>query len=349
MTDWGSRPIDQAVSNESGLPLAAAALGLALSWSPAFAQPSPDPFVFLQPAVHVSSDEGRRLNAGTPVARSLAAGVGEVAVFAAVATDADADRVASWVHHIAALKRSAYVAAVGRFSDPPRVADVAALSLPAGDIDDLGRCRPDRCDVKVSADALGRLQAAARRGGPEAVRTEFRRGIVDRVAAFLRRGSGYPPDLRERQAALIAGFPFLATSFPALHAHLLADRPSMLSGGESFLYWAEERLAGKPTISLYHVTLARSAAAGQPALVVASQQIYATHYVDTAFALTMLVPDAAAGTRYLVYVNRSMTDAFGGMFGGVVRYVARHRVRNDAAQVLGGLRRRMESGPPPSP
>jgi hypothetical protein len=53
------------------------------------------------------------------------------------------------------------------------------------------------------------------------------------------------------------------------------------------------------------------------------------------------------GPNYLVYVNRSQVDVLRGMFGGIVRWFIEHRLKDEAAEVLQGLRRRLESGEPP--
>ena len=49
---------------------------------------------------------------------------------------------------------------IGRFSQLPRRDDMAGFALPREDIKALRECRPGRCDVKLPADVMGRLQAA---------------------------------------------------------------------------------------------------------------------------------------------------------------------------------------------
>jgi hypothetical protein len=308
-------------------------------------QASGDPFAFLLPSIAITADDRRRMDGGGAVAESLPANPGDLAVVAAVATRADAERVAAWIRQIDALKRSPYVTAIARFSDPPRLADVAGLALPAVDLEALRRCRPGRCAVKLADTEVARLQRVSG-AGDEAVRAEFRRIIVERATAYLQDGADSVAGFRPRQASLIAQFPFLRQRFPAFTDRLAAYPHADGVALETFLYWAEERLAGKPVVSIYDVVLTRPAAPGLPVLLVASTQVFASHYVDAAFALTMLVPSPTADRFYLVYANRTATDTLTGMFGALARQVARRRVRHEAREVLEGLRTRIESGPP---
>jgi phosphate uptake regulator len=46
-----------------------------------------------------------------------------IAVFSATAIQANGDRLIAWMRDIVALRRSEYVPAIGRFSDPPQLTD----------------------------------------------------------------------------------------------------------------------------------------------------------------------------------------------------------------------------------
>jgi hypothetical protein len=61
----------------------------------------------------------------------------------------------------------------------------------------------------------------------------------------------------------------------------------------------------------------------------------------------MLLRGRPGGPNYLVYLNRSDIDVISGVFGGLARTIIERRVRNEAGEVLEGLRTRLQSGPPP--
>ncbi len=73
----------------------------------------------------------------------------EVAVRAITQTAAPPSRLIEWTRHIEELHKGRYVAAIGRFSDPPRIQDLDALSIDDEDLTDLRRCRPGKCGVKL--------------------------------------------------------------------------------------------------------------------------------------------------------------------------------------------------------
>jgi hypothetical protein len=90
----------------------------------------------------------------------------------------------------------------------------------------------------------------------------------------------------------------------------------------------------------------RGRQSGEPDVIVAGLQIFATHYYDASLGVTALLPGEPGGTNYLVYVNRSEIDVLDGPLSGVTRWFLRRRLRSEATTVLDGLRRRLESGEP---
>ena len=94
------------------------------------------------------------------------------------------------------------------------------------------------------------------------------------------------------------------------------------------------------------MSILRSYDPGLPDALVAGKEIFATHYVNASLGLTAIVRGEPGAHNYLAYVNRSEVDMLGGMFGGLVRWFMQRRLRSEAADVLRGLRRRLESGEP---
>ena len=72
-----------------------------------------------------------------------------------------------------------------------------------------------------------------------------------------------------------------------------------------------------------------------------------SRYVNASLGITVILRGGSGAGNYLVYLNPSEVDVLGGMFGGLVRWLVQRRLKADAANVLQGLRRRLESGEPP--
>ena len=276
--------------------------------------------------------------------RILPAGDGELGVFAASRLDADPEMLAVWAASIADLKKSPYVLAVRRFSDPPVLDDLDGLMLEDGDVDSVRNCRQGSCGLKMAAGEIESLRRAADAGGllwKDAVRRQFRQIVLDRVNAY--RSEGFAAVSRGRTSVTRSGLGVLLDNSPYLRGGSTVTAPT-----ESFFYWSKEQYGtGKPVIAVTHVDVVRARGPSGPRVAVVGTEILATHYRTASLGLTAVVEDAA-GQAYLVYVNRSQLDVLGGLFGGLKRAIVESRLKSESVQVFSTLRKRLESGPPGS-
>jgi hypothetical protein len=307
-----------------------------------------DPFAWLQPVVTVDSAARVRIARGEVVVQILPAGDGELGVFAVSRLDADPEMLAVWVASIADFKKSQYVQAVRRFSDPPVLDDLDGLMLEDGDVDSVRDCRQGSCGLKMAAGEIESLRRAAAAGGllwKDAVRREFREIVVDRVNAYRSEGfAGLSPYVdRHPPVYPQSAFRVLLDNSPFLRGDAFEDQDAP---ADSYFYWSKEHYGtGKPVITVTHVDVVRPRGPCALRVAVVSTEILATHYRNASLGLTAVVEDAA-GQRYLVYVNRSQLDVLGGFFGGLKRAIVEGRLKSESVQVFRELRRRLESGPP---
>ena len=309
---------------------------------------------------------------GDPAGRSIAAAGGAVltivpargrdlAVYGVVRTTAAPDRLVAWTRAIEQLYQGRYVPALGRFSDPPQLADLAGLTLDEEDLNDLRACRPGDCGVKLSAPEMERIRQAVAAGGAQwrpAVQDAFRRVVLGRAQDYLASGLAGSLPYEDHQKAVLpqAEFEEIAAriGFEALYdvrvVPYLRAYPAIRGDEvESSLHWSKETLGGgKPIVSVTHVAIFRSQ--GEHALdaVVAARQIFATHYLTGSLSLTAVISGADGAPGYLIYIRRSRTDAFDGPFGKFVRHIVEKRIRGDGPAVLDALRRKLEGGDPSS-
>jgi hypothetical protein len=321
--------------------------------------PPDDPFEFLAPWIAVSKEDRARLDRDQVFARTLSGKAGQLAVVVATRLNADPDALAAWTRAIAELKRSKFVLAIARFSDPPSPSDLDGLTLDEHDLEAIRRCRPGACGLKLSAadiETLTAVVASAGVGWRDAVQQEFRRLLVERVIRYRAGGIAAlssPADRKKPRrpedavSAIVEQSPYLA-KLPQV-VSWLKEYPHADSGVESFFYWSKEHYGdGKSVISVTHVGIVRPESNHRhPAILVAGKQIFATHYLEGALGLTMVLHDATNGVRYLVYVNRSEVELLRGFFGRFVRSVLEDRVERQAPLIVRGLRARIESGTPP--
>jgi hypothetical protein len=287
-------------------------------------QAGSDPFQFLTPSIAVSAEDGARIDRDQVLARVLSGRSGQLAVFVATRLNAPPDALVA-LRAIAELQR---------------------------------RCRPGDCGLKLSAGAMELLTAALGRTGEsrDIAQREVRQLLIERVQQDRAGGLAAlaPPADRtksrrpdEALSAIVGQSPYLAR-LPQVIAWL-NDYPHADSGVESFFNWSKEYYGGgKPVISITHVGIVRPESDHRlPAIPVAGKQSLATDYFEGGLGLTMVLRDAAHGTPYLAYINRSQVDMLRGFFGAFVRGVLEDRVERQAPLIVRGLRARLESGNPP--
>jgi hypothetical protein len=298
------------------------------------------PFGFLHPLIQLSQEDRQRIDGRGVIVRILPASGRELATLVAGSLSVGPDALLASVRNITELKKSSLVPQIGRFAAEPRLEDLATLTLDDVDFNEIRRCRPQRCGLKLASEEIARLQqttAAHSTNVRAAVELEFRRIVMDRAIDYLRHG-----DRRTSQefSTLLEHSPYVQERMPQLRAYLEGYPAVPLSGAESFLYWSKETYAWKPMISVTHVTIVRGTGRdGEPELLVASRDVFSTRYTSGSFVLTLLFPDDDdVARRYLVYLNRTWVDGLRGLW----RPFVEHRIKSQARNVFADARARIE-------
>jgi hypothetical protein len=312
------------------------------------------PLAFFAPAVAIEDGDRERLDSGRVVVKVLPGHGRELAIFAAVRVNTEPERLIAWGQRAEVMQRGRYVPATARFSAPPALADVEGLRLPDDDLEDIRRCRPGDCGLKLSALEMEELQRGINGSSDwkTALQRGFRQAIVTRATAYLANGdlgaAPYEDDAKPVRAetefaSLLYGLGFLNLQMPQLAKYLQLyprlENPDIV---DSFVYWSTETLGIKPITSVTHVTVMRGVGRGEPAALVASKQVFASHYKDASLGV-MAITGSSEG-RYLVYIHRSHVDVLEGTLGGLVRRMVERRVRDEAPDVVLALRRTLEGG-----
>jgi hypothetical protein len=339
----------------------ALSVGVALMAAPAAGV---DPFAFFESSIVLGAEDRRALDRGQPVARVVRGADREVAVFGAVEVGIDGDRLVAWTRDIEELKKGPYVLAIGRFSDPPRIADLEGLALDDQDLSAIRRCRRGDCGVKLAGHEMDRLRqtiAGAGENWKPALQGAFRQIVLERVESYLANGHaalrGYDDKAdtagddgrsspEARFSRLLSRSSSLTGAAPRFAEYLDQYPRAPIPGVESFIYWSKEHFDGKAIISATHVSILRGTDGSLPDVLVAGKGIFATHYVNASLGLTAVLRGQSGSPGYLAYLNRSDVDVVGGLFGGLVRRLMERRLKNEASAVLLGLRQRLESGDP---
>jgi hypothetical protein len=323
---------------------------------------SPDPLASVAPDGFLDAKKQADLAAGAAVVDVLPARDGDVAVFGAAKIRVGSGRLAAWIRQIEDLQRGSYVPIAGRFSDPPRLEDLDRLVLDKHDLEDIRDCERADCGLKLAGDEIDRLRrriAAAGAQWEPAVQAEFRWIMLRRATTYLARGNDGMPTYEDRDSPVSAAMEFEGVT-TRMSGVVLPDAgvveyfrrfpDDRREDVESFLYWSKEELGGgKPIITITHVSIIPTPRETQMEMIVASKQVFATHYLSASLSLTSVTTPSPFGHRYLVYTRRSHVDLLEGFWGGLTRRIVESRIRADGPAVLDVIRRRLESGEPPVP
>jgi hypothetical protein len=95
----------------------------------------------------------------------LSFALGAWTVLAAGSLKTTPDEFVSRVTDIVRLRRSRVVPVIARFSNPPTLDDLAALTLGDEDLEELHECQPGDCGLKLADAEIQRMRAALASGG----------------------------------------------------------------------------------------------------------------------------------------------------------------------------------------
>jgi hypothetical protein len=283
------------------------------------------PFALLGTRLQVSESDRRALERGDTVSGILPGGKDQVAVFAIAGIDVEPEVLIASARSIEDLKRSTFVKAIHRFSEPPQLEDLAALELAPRDVEAAIACRPGDCLLKLTDAEIEVLRPAVRAGAnrEDRIQDAFRRIVLARVRGYL------------------AGAATPSLDMPGAPAWLVT-MPSAAAEIESFIYWSQELYSsGRPVVLVTHVSLLAPRRPEDPAIVV-GQQIMATRYMTGGFSITGITTDPSTGRRYLIYLNRSGVDLVGGVFGPIRRSILESRLKRQVPEIIQKLRQRLE-------
>jgi hypothetical protein len=315
-----------------------------------------DPFAFFRSTIELSDSQRERLARGQVVTEMLPADGLQVGFFGAVAVKARAPVLLDLLHRIGDFREGPRVLETREFSNPPQLADLDRLALPDQDLDELRRCEPEDCDLKLTDREIRRIQGVVRRSGDDwraELQREFRKLVLERTRTYLTSGhtrtpplqsSSEPIDLDVRVSELLRKMPTLTAQLPALTAYLehYPDVP-LPRGAESFLYWTVEDLR-RPVVVVRHVvTLRGQSGSRQPLVISVSKQVLATHYLDASIGVTCLIRgEPGSPHNYFVYLNRSALDFLDGFPAWLRRRLVSRGVESEGAKLLLYIRDRIE-------
>jgi hypothetical protein len=321
-------------------------IGIPAIAAPAHSQHQPPALTqFLRQAIGLDPAQLAAIEQGEAVVKVLdTPNKRDVAIFGIITADAARD---SYVRHLKIFHkslRSPGRARFGIFSEPVSPADVQSVTLERQDAEDVRKCQPGKCDLKLPATEMQRIReridwAAGDQGAQ--VTTYARQRLLEYATDYRARGDAAMVVYDDRGnvrasdafADLLAQSPYVYQHVPSLARYLSAYPRATLDGVSEVLFWSETAAPRmRRTLTVNHLAVYSPPELPGTTLA-AAKQIYANHYFEAAFDLTTIADrqrgDASPGL-YLIVLRRFRFDNLPS--GGLL---------NIRGKVIGSLRDQM--------
>jgi hypothetical protein len=313
---------------------------------------------FLQKQLAFTAYELSALEKGQIIVRlPKTAETREVAAFAVMRLDVPEEFFLHKMRDIVNFKKSDNVLQIGKFSEPPRLDDLADLTLDPAEIDSIRRCRVHKCDFKMSARLIERFRKEVDWSAPDYAKRATaltREVLLEYVQAYLQGGNAalgeyndksYKLRLADEFQSILQHAPYMYGYTPEFKEYLQNFPNSRPAHVESFVYWSKEKFGLKPVISVTHLTVYKQSGAHGTDVLIASKGIYANHYYEASLGLTGFIhsKSSEAPRTYLIYINRSKADALRGLFAGLKRSLISGSLRDGAKKNMEMIKQKLET------
>jgi hypothetical protein len=226
-----------------------------------------------------------------------------------------------------------------RFSPEPSFDDLDGLELEKDSLDQLSKCAVAECDLNLSATAIRRFQNEVVWTAPEAEEVATRllkEMLLDYARDYSHLGAGSIPtydnrrkkvDVAQAHRLLLLDIPVVGELAPEFIQYLDMYPVGALENVENSLHWSVVDFGLKPSITISHVAAYTDTQSGEPQHLVASRQIYASRYLDASITFTLLLrvrrDNGSEIDTYVLFIDRSRSDALGGALGGFARRIVK--------------------------
>src|ERR1700690_1080982 len=264
------------------------------------AQDPDEPYRFFRDFVGLSEDQVGAIRSGKPVAKVVESRTpDEVFVFGSVYVEASPESYLKLASDVDALCKLPGYLAIQSFSDPPQLSDLEGFTFERQDIEEQKNCKVGHCEVQLPTEAMedfkqsidwsapdvtNRVNHLARQMALQALLNYMNGG---NTALGVYRDKNHPAAVAETFEALIARLSALPVYLPELNEYLLEYPKAKSANVQEGFYWEEVNFGLKPTFRIVQRVVYRGSGPSAPTYALAENQIYASHYFETALDLTV--------------------------------------------------------------
>lgn len=262
----------------------------------------------------------------------------DVSIVGAIRVGEDGSYTLEAFRQSLALRSNKSVAAGKIFSASPVAGDLDGLKLDDKDLAELRECRPGNCDFNLSADAIREIAAVfavdgagTREAAEDRIRSILLRYAEDYLGSGNRSLKPYANrpvkfDVLRAHQEILSEMLFLRELSPSLAAFFERFPEAPLTGAVSEIRWSAIDFGLNPAIVLTHSV----AVTDSGNHFVVNKQFYGSRYLDASLSMSLLIRVIEGGrpVAYVVFADRTRTDALGGPLVSMARKI----VVNDAVE-----------------
>jgi hypothetical protein len=325
---------------------------------PGVGQPRREPYSYFRQYVHLSEAEIRSIEQGQAVAKILPSTDPEqLYVFGAVYVNAEPEAFLKLGMDVERLRTLPQYLAVKKFSEPPKLPDLAGFELDREDLKSLRNCKAGDCDIQLPTEAIevfrnqidwSRSDASSRanaRFQQMALETlkRYQEGGNDALGAY--RDQNKLLNISDSFRALLSRSDTLPAYMPELHRSLLNYPKDAVENSQSIFYWERVDFGLKPTLRINHAVAYRFAGTTGEAHILAVKQLYASHYFQVALDLSVCVRDTGTPQKrgfFLISLKGSRQAGLTGFRGSLLRRIVERKTRSGEQSALKGIKKALE-------
>jgi hypothetical protein len=324
-------------------------------------QTSQEPNAFFKDFIGLQDDQIADIQHGKPVTKVLSSKTpSEVAVFGAIHINASPEDYIRTAKNLDALRKSPNYLGVRRFSSPPTLSDLDGFVLDPDDIKDLKECKPGSCELQLPSESIEQFRSQVNWSAPDSqdqVNKLAQKMALDALIRYQKEGNSalgsyydkeHPVSVVEQFTSLLRESPSMSHYLPDLERYLVNYPHAELANAESIFYWEKVKFGLKPTLRMNHMVIYRGGGSSGALDSVAIKQLYASHYFQTAFDLSVCAKDSSHPDDkgfYLITVKGSRQAGLTGPKGAIVRKNAVSKIRSSLETSLIRIKGVLENKP----
>lgn len=312
---------------------------------------------YFQEYVGLSQDQITAIRGGQAVALNMKSRIpDEIFVFGVVYVKAAPESYLKLAYDFDRLRQLPEYLAIGKFSDPPQLADLKGFSFDSKDVEALKNCKPDDCQIQLPASGIEALHKAVDLSAPDAadkLDQYMHERVIERLLAYQKGGNVVlgvyndkknPTQVPDQFKYMLSYTKALPKALPDYYNYLLDYPNAKPANVENMFYWANVKFGLKPTLRVVQVVTMQGSNPHEPAYTIAEKQLYSSHYFETALDLTYCIrsDDPKQPGFYLVMVMGSEQAGLTGFKGSIVRKAAVSRSASSLQKSLESIKTTLE-------